>query len=134
MDTRQVEASVRGVNEDKRLVTFVASTSTKDRHGTVLNQNNWQLDRFNSNPVIGYQHNVYGGGFCEGPDPDDVIGKGRAYVEELRDHGGSELLIDIEFEDKDLNPKADKVYRNAGDGRFVDVSSTYACRECRAWP
>ena len=53
----------------------------RDRHRTVLNPAAWQLDNFNRNGIVGYQHNVYGDGLCSGPNPDDVIGRGRAFLD-----------------------------------------------------
>ena len=102
IETREIKGQFRAVAEKDgdKVFTFVASTSDPDRHRTVLNQDNWSLDNFNANPIIGYQHNVYGAGFCTAPDPDDVIGKGRAYVE------GGEMLVDVVFdEDNELARK-----------------------------
>ena len=117
IEPRTINGQYRGTrkgenNED--IYTFVASTSAPDRHGTVLNQKNWQLDNFNSNPIIGYQHNVYGGGMCEGPDPDDVIGKGRAYLDE------GELLVDVVFDSE--NDKAVKIQSKVDRG-FLRTTS-----------
>lgn len=102
--------------EETRTITFIASSSARDRHHSILNQKNWQLDNFNNNPIIGYQHNVYGDP-CKEDDPDNVIGKGRAYVE------GDLLLVDVTFETKDINQKADKIFRKilAGTLRAVSV-------------
>lgn len=102
--------------EETRTITFVASSSARDRHHSVLNQKNWTLDNFNNNPIIGYQHNVYGDP-CKEDDPDNVIGKGRAYIE------GELLLVDVTFETKEVNPKADKIFRKilAGTLRAVSV-------------
>lgn len=102
--------------EKTRTITFVASTATRDRHRTVLNQDNWQLDNFARNGIIGYQHNVYGDNLCTPPSPDDVIGKGRAYVE------GGELLVDITFEPADINPQAEKIFRKLLFGSLNAVS------------
>ena len=106
--------STRKGENDEDIYTFVASTSAPDRHRTVLNQKNWKLENFNSNPIIGYQHNVYGGGMCEGPDPDDVIGKGRAYLED------NELLVDIVFDSE--NEKAVKIQSKVDRG-FLRTTS-----------
>ena len=76
----QVKQFDRAKAEETRTIPFIASTSAEDRHGTVLNQSNWDLKNYNLNPIIGYQHNVYGGDMCNAPDPDDVIGKGVASV------------------------------------------------------
>lgn len=90
---------------DSRKIVFVASDATKDRHKSILNPNAWQIDNFNANPITGYQHNVYGPGMCSEPNPDDVLGPARAWIE------GDKLLVEIDFETKDLNPLADKIFR-----------------------
>jgi hypothetical protein len=115
MENRNIKAEIRAKGDNEsRTVTFVASTYDKDRHGTVLNQKNWSLDNFNANPVIGYQHNVYGEG--SSPNPDDQLGFGRAYVE------GKELLIDITFEPADINPLAEKIFKKIQHGSLRAVS------------
>lgn len=106
--------------EETRTIEFIASTPTKDRHRTVLNPNGWSLDNFNRNGIIGYQHNVYGGGMCSGPDPDDVIGKGFAFME------GDNLIVRVTFEPADLNPLAEKVFRKVLFGSLRATSVGFA--------
>lgn len=101
--------------EDERTITFVASDSTRDSAGTVLNQDNWDLTRFNSNGIIGYQHKVYGG-WDDTDNPDNVIGKGHAYVED------GKLMVDITFEPKDINELAEKIYQKVLFGSLRAVS------------
>jgi len=117
---RDVFGSVRAFNADtakeSRTIPFVFSNSNRDRHGTVLNQDNWQLDNFNANPIAGYMHNVYGGDMCTPPNPDDVIGKARAWVE------GGQLLGEITFEPADINPTAEKVFQKLLFGSLNSVS------------
>lgn len=91
--------------EESRTIEFVISNNTKDRHGTVLSVQNWQLDRFNANGIVGYQHNVYGGDLCNAPDPDQVIGVGRAWIE------GDQLIGSVTFEPAEINPLAEKIFR-----------------------
>jgi len=98
---------------DEDVFTFIASTSDPDRHRTVLNQENWKIKNFNDNPIIGYQHNLYGG-LCEAPDPDDVIGKGRAYVED------GKLMVDVVFDEQ--NEKAMKIKSKVERGFLKTVS------------
>lgn len=107
-------AEIRKAGEERKL-TFVASDGSRDSAHTVLNQANWDLERFNSNGIIGYQHKVYGG-WDDTDNPDNVIGKGRAYVED------GKLMVDVEFEPPDLNPLADKVYRKLQFGTLNAVS------------
>ena len=102
------------MNQENRTITFVASDGSRDSAHTRINPKGWDLSRFEKNPVIGYNHDVYGG--WGGSDPDNVIGKGRAYVE------GEELLIDITFEPKEINEKAEKVFQKLLFGSLSAVS------------
>ncbi len=115
-EIKNLIGEVRAVNKENRTATFIASTSTKDRHRTVLNQDNWNLDNFNQNGIIGYQHNVYGGGMCEKATPDDVIGKGFAEIRE------GNLEVDITFKPQGRSEIADKVFEDVNDG-FLKTSS-----------
>lgn len=105
------EPQVRKVEEDNRVVEFVASDASVDSYGTVLNPEGWDLERFNKNGIVGYQHDVY-----YGSDPDNVIGKGEARVED------GLLIVRVTFEPADLNEKADKVYRKVLFGTLNGVS------------
>lgn len=116
IEQRSINGQFRSTRKDENgedITTFVASTSDPDRHGTVLNQSNWRIENFNANPIIGYQHNLYGD-ICSPPDPDDVIGKGRAYIE------NNELLVDVVF-DKE-NEKAMKIKSKVDRGFLRTVS------------
>jgi hypothetical protein len=107
--------------EESRTIEFIISSAAKDRHRSVVNMDGWHLDNFNRNPIVGYQHNVYGGNMCTPDDPDDVIGSGRAWVEEI---DGQKLLIgEVKFEPADINPKAEKIFRKvlAGTLRATSV-------------
>jgi len=107
--------------EETRTVTFIASTSSVDRHGTVVNQKNWNIEKFNANPIVGYQHNVYGG---EAPNPDDQLGTAKAYFETVKrgEKDDLQLMVDITFEPKDINEKADKIFRKIQHGSLRAVS------------
>ena len=102
--------------EKTRSIDFVISSNAKDRHGTVLNMNNWKLDNYNRNGIVGYQHNVYGGDLCNPPDPDDVIGSGRAWIEK------GQLIGSVKFEPADINPKAEKIFRKVLTGTLKATS------------
>ena len=103
------ERSVK--DEESRIMTFIASDGTRDSYGTVLNPDGWDLSRFEGNPIIGYQHDIY-----LSADPDNVIGTGRAYVED------GKLKVDISFEPADLNERADKIWRKLLFGSLNAVS------------
>lgn len=120
MKNKNTFGAVRTFNieevEKTRTIPFVFSTASKDRHGTVLDQNNWVLDNFNANGIAGYMHNVYGGDMCNAPDPDDIIGSARAWEED------GQLLGEIKFETEDINPKAEKIFRKILAGTLKAVS------------
>jgi hypothetical protein len=102
---------------------FTASTPAIDRHETVIPQNNWKLANFNVNPIIGYNHYVWGdegGGMFGGTgigNPDTVIGKGHAYL-----HSVGNLQLDIKFDDVSNNEIAEKVKAKIENGFLSSVS------------
>lgn len=112
---RSMVSDIRKVDKESRTVTFIASDDTRDSAGTVLNQDNWDLSRFNKNGVIGYQHKVYGG-WDDTDNPDNVIGKGTAYIEDKK------LMVDITFEPAEINPLAEKIYQKIMFGSLRAVS------------
>lgn len=114
------DPETRSTVEQNRTVRFVISTDTKDRHGTVLNMKGWNIDRFNKNPIVGYQHNVYGDNMCSGPNPDDVLGPGRAWIQETE--GKTVLMGEVRFETADINPLADKIFRKVLNGTLNSTS------------
>lgn len=125
MKTTYRNGEIRETDEESRKIQFIISDATKDRHGTVLNMDGWDLEHFNRNGIVGYQHDVYGGGMCKGPDPDQVIGKGRAWLEEgQRANGeyGTLLMGEVEFEPEEINPLAEKIYRKVLNGTFRATS------------
>lgn len=101
--------SVKNDVEETRTVEFIINTETKDRQKDVLNYDNWNLANYNANPIVGYQHNVYGDNLCTPPNPDDVLGKGNARIENIE--GKRALVSTVTFEPKELNPTAEKVFR-----------------------
>lgn len=103
--------------EKSRTIPFIFSTGNRDRHQTKLNMNNWKLDNFLENPIIGYMHNVYGAGCFSEPNPDFVIGK----AVDVKVSGG-QLIGAIEFEDGSNNPLAEKIFRKVLKGFLNSVS------------
>lgn len=98
--------------ESTREITFVIaaeSTGREHRNKFLYNWDNWKLDQFNSNPIVGYQHNVYGDNMCVPPNPDDVIAKATAWVDNF--NGKRSLMSKATFEPPELNTNAEKVFR-----------------------
>ena len=109
---RQISGlQLRSQDPDQRMVEFIASTSAVDSYGTVLPVDKWDLSRYAKNGVVGYQHDIYWT-----DDPDNVIGRGEAFVE------GDALVIRIFFEPADINRKAEKVYQKVLFGSINAVS------------
>jgi hypothetical protein len=102
--------------EEDRTVEFIISSADKDRHNTVLNMKGWNLDNFNANPIVGYQHNVYGDNMCVPDNPDNVLGPGRAFLE------GNRLIGAVTFETKEINPLAEKIFRKVLNGTLRATS------------
>jgi HK97 family phage prohead protease len=118
MEQRKISAEIeaRGTGEDME---FVISTASVDRHGTVLDPNGWNLDNFNRNPIMAYQHNT------NSTDPDDIIG-----TWELRVEGG-QLIGKPKFEPEEINPKAEKIRRKIEHGTIRAVSVGFIPQEYR---
>ena len=112
---RQIDAPEMRKSDTGRRMTFVASDGTRDSAGTVLNVNGWNLERFNKNGIIGYQHKVYNA-WDDTANPDNIIGKGHAYVD------GGKLMVDVDFEPADINPLAEKIYQKLLFGSLKAVS------------
>lgn len=106
MQIRNISAFVREIpQDDSRTAEFVISDSSKDRHNTVINSDGWLLDNYMKNPIVGYNHNVYGRGLFVKPSPDDVIGKSEIFKD------GNKLIGRVTFEPAEINKTAEKIYQ-----------------------
>ena len=114
--TGTVRSFDRKKAEETRTVDFVISDETRDRHGTVIPLKSWNLENFNRNGIVGYQHEVYGDGLFNPSDPDDVIGIGEAFVED------GKLIGRVQFEPEEINPKAEKLFRKVLNGSLRATS------------
>ena len=112
---REIPANV----EDTRTLQFVVSDSSKDRHRTVVSPDGWVLDPYNRNGIVGYMHNVMGGGMCDEPDPDFVIGKGIATIE------NGLLIGTTTFEPAAINELAEKIFRKLLFGSLKSTSVSF---------
>jgi len=112
-------AFVRAIPEDidtTRKVEFVISDATRDRHNTVLNQDGWHLDNYLKNPIVGYNHNVYGGGFFAQASPDNIIGSSSVRLEDKK------LIGSVVFEPAHVNPLAEKIFQKVKIGTLRAAS------------
>lgn len=109
--------------DNSRVITFVASTDGLDRHGTKILPTGINTERFDSNPIIGWGHDLYGGWFST-PDPKNVIGKSVA----LR-KTDKRLETDIEFLSAEVNPNADMIFKMVKAGAVNAVSIGFIPRK-----
>jgi len=107
----KAEFDVAKAKETRTIPFIIAAESTGKEHRNKFNYNwdNWSLSAFNANPIVGYQHNVYGDNMCIAPNPDDVIGKATARIGEFE--GKRALIADTTFEPESINPTAEKVFQ-----------------------
>ena len=113
--------------EETRMIPFVISDASRDRHHTVLSADGWDLSAYNRNSPVGYMHDVFGGDMCEPQDPDRVIGKGA-----VRSEGG-QLIGDTTFEPKEINDLAEKIFRKVIFGSLSSSSITFNELERGYW-
>lgn len=106
---KKLEAQIR--KQGDNTIEFVLSSEKVDRHGTVIRADAWNLDSFNRNPVMAYQHST------NSTDPDDFIGT----WENVRIEDGK-LIGTPAFEPVELNEKADKIRRKVEHGTLRSVS------------
>lgn len=110
------EAFVREITEEqseKRQAEFVISTEAVDNWGTVFKIDGWNLERYTKNPVVLYAHKSYS------DDPDMVIGTSEVRIED------NQLVAVVTFEDAEINPIAEKVFRKvqAGTLRMASIGA-----------
>lgn len=101
------EALIRTLSEENktnRTAEFVISSEAVDTYRTVFRMDGWELERYNQNPIVAYAHRT-------GSDnPDMIIG-----TSEVRFENG-QMIGSVRFEDADVNPLAEKVWRKIQSG------------------
>ena len=107
----KADFDIEKAKETRTIPFIIAAESTGKEHRNKFNYNwdNWSLASFNANPIVGYQHNVYGDNMCLAPNPDDVIGKATARMGTFE--GKRALIADTTFEPESINPTAEKVFQ-----------------------
>jgi HK97 family phage prohead protease len=106
MNKTYLKGYIQKAQEDD-IYEFIASTSSVDRQGDSIDQNGWELENFQKNPVILFAHN-----YSELP-----IAKA---VEVIK--GESTLTIRIKFASEEANPKAQQV-KNLVDEGILNTTS-----------
>lgn len=113
-------SEIRKKAEETREIEFVISSDAKDRHRTVVNMDGWKMDNYTLNPIVGYQHNVYGDNMCTPPSPDDVIGSSRVYF--VEEEGRKIMKAVLKFDRPEVNPTAEKIFQKVLDGTLRAAS------------
>jgi HK97 family phage prohead protease len=83
----------------ERTFRFTISDESVDRYNTSIKASGWDLTNYGKNGIVAYQHNTFSS------DPDQIVGKGRAWVE------GNTLMGEVEFEPEGTNEIADKLVK-----------------------
>lgn len=96
------------VNLEDRTAEFVISTEAVDTYKTVFLMSGWDLARYQSNPVVLFNHNA--------EDADHVIG-----TSEVRIDNG-QLVAVVTFEPAEINPLAEKILRKVQAGTIRGAS------------
>jgi len=118
MRRRIVECKTRQVDEERRTITFFASTEVVARDGGIIAVNGWELDNFKRNPVFLWSHASW------------ELPLGRVIevkkVTRPKDDLGKRLEITVEFAGlEQLHEKAETVFALYRDGFLSAVSVGY---------
>lgn len=102
---RAAQYRANSVDEEARTAEFIISDEAVDTYRTVFLSSGWDLQRYQKNPVVTYQHRD------NDADPDMVIGTSEVYV-----NNEKQLVAKLTFEDAEDNPVAEKVFRKVKKG------------------
>jgi hypothetical protein len=116
-DTHEIRTDAQN-----RKYTFVISTETRDRHGTIIKMDSWDLSQYEKNPIVAYMHKTDGGFFSD-PEPDHLLGVGRVWKE------NGKLMGEVHFEDEDTNPFAEKIRKKIDHGTIRATSVGFRSKE-----
>jgi HK97 family phage prohead protease len=107
MLTRFLNTETQEVSD--RIFRFKISDESVDRYGTVIKLSGWNLDNYNRNGIVAYQH------ITSAANPDYIVGKGKAWIE------NGFLYGEVEFEPEGDNPIADKIIKKL---KFGSINAT----------
>lgn len=97
--TKLFNIDIKSVDEEKRQITFCFSDDGEDRMGEVVDQATWDVKNYMNNPLILWGHDP--------SEPENVLGQGI----ELDLNNSGKSYITAQFDDADINPRADMVFR-----------------------
>jgi len=102
-----LDPGTKQINEATREITFVVSTSGRDRDGDVIMQDGWNLDNYMKNPIVLWAHD---------PSQPPVARTKRISVQ------GNKLIATAQFPDKDTYEFGNTVYQMYKGG-FLNATS-----------
>lgn len=97
--TKLFNIDIKSVNEADRQITFCFSDDAEDRMGEIVDQASWDTKNYMNNPLILWGHDP--------SDPENVLGQGVSL--DLNNAGKS--YITAQFDEAEINPRADMVFR-----------------------
>lgn len=89
---------------EKRQVEFVISSESIDTYRTVFKMDGGDFSRFENGGIVLYMHDAWSN------DADNVLGVGEVFMD------GDELIGRVTFEPKEVNEKAEKIFRKIESG------------------
>jgi len=96
IQVRNAQVRADSINEAERTADFVISSEAVDTYNTVFKSDGWLLDRYQTNPIVCYNHNHR--------DADSVIGTSEVFIE------NGFVIGRVRFEDAENNPLAEKIF------------------------
>lgn len=115
MSLRFKSGSLASLNDRK--ATFIASDESEDRMGDIIRQKGWDLQDFKNNPVLLWGH--------------DASQLPIGAVQSIH-VAGKQLIADVVFATKELNPFAEHVYQMVKEGFIKAVSVGFSPIETKA--
>ena len=109
-----LDAITRSINNESRTLEFVASTEAIDRYGDSVQQDGWNLDNFQKNPVFLWGHD----------STQPPIGKVISIAVK-----NNQLVATVQFATKDVYPFADTIFQLYRGGFLHAVSVGFLVSE-----
>lgn len=97
--TKLFNFDIKSIDEANRQVTFCFSDNQEDRMGEIVDQASWDVNNYMQNPIILFGHDPSA--------PENVLGQGVSL--QLNRNGKS--YVTAQFDEAEVNPKADMVFR-----------------------
>ena len=102
IQVRNAQVRADSINEAERTIDFVISSEAVDTYETVFKSNGWLLDRYETNPIVCFNHNH--------TDADSVIGTSVVFIED------GLVIGRAKFEAAENNPLAEKIFNKVKNG------------------